>query len=69
MVLSKMCQPIGNGVEERFQRLGAVGQGWDVPVTTLMNERMSIDRVLATADGLAIADRAVRAHRGLGGQG
>jgi alkylation response protein AidB-like acyl-CoA dehydrogenase len=57
------------------QRLGAVNDGWNVSLTTLMNERMSIGARLATgfpelfdfcsdlmtADGLAIDDRAVRA--------
>ena len=56
------------------QRLGAVGQGWSVSLTTLMNERMSIGARLATGvpemfefcsnlmleDGLAIDDPAVR---------
>jgi alkylation response protein AidB-like acyl-CoA dehydrogenase len=56
------------------QRLGAVGDGWNVSLTTLMNERMSIGTRLATgfaeifgfcsnlmtADGLAIDDRATR---------
>lgn len=56
------------------QRLGAPGQGWDVSLTTLMNERMSIgaaittgfDQIfdlactLETPDGLPIEDRAVR---------
>ena len=56
------------------QRLGAVGDGWNVSLTTLMNERMSIGARLATGfpelfdfcsnlmleDGLAIDDRAVR---------
>ena len=56
------------------QRLGAVGAGWNVSLTTLMNERMSIGARLATGfpemfefcsslmteDGLAIDDRAVR---------
>lgn len=56
------------------QRLGAVGDGWNVSLTTLMNERMSIGARLATgfpeifdlcsnlvtADGLAIDDSAVR---------
>ena len=56
------------------QRLGAVGDGWNVSLTTLMNERMSIGSRLATGvpemfefcsnlmleDGLAIDDRAVR---------
>ena len=57
------------------QRLGNVGDGWNVSLTTLMNERMSIGARLATGvpemfefcsnlmleDGLAIDDRAVRA--------
>ena len=52
------------------QRLGAVGDGWNVSLTTLMNERMSIGSRLATGfpemfefcsnlmtdDGLAIDD-------------
>ncbi|CAN5495856.1 acyl-CoA dehydrogenase [soil metagenome] len=56
------------------QRLGAVGDGWNVSLTTLMNERMSIGARLANGfpelfafcsslmldDGLAIDDRAVR---------
>ena len=56
------------------QRLGAVGEGWSVSLTTLMNERMSIGARLATGvpemfefcsnlmleDGLAIDDPAVR---------
>ena len=56
------------------QRLGAVGEGWSVSLTTLMNERMSIGSRLATGvpemfefcsnlmleDGLAIDDPAVR---------
>jgi alkylation response protein AidB-like acyl-CoA dehydrogenase len=56
------------------QRLGAVGDGWTVSLTTLMNERMSIGARLATGfpemfdfcsnlmtdDGLAIDDRATR---------
>lgn len=56
------------------QRLGAVNDGWNVSLTTLMNERMSIGSRLATGfpelfdfcnslmtgDGLAIDDRAVR---------
>jgi alkylation response protein AidB-like acyl-CoA dehydrogenase len=56
------------------QRLGAVGDGWDVSLTTLMNERMSIGARLANGfpelfefcsnlmleDGPAIDDRAVR---------
>ena len=56
------------------QRLGAVGDGWNVSLTTLMNERMSIGARLATgfseifdfcnnlmsADGPAIDDRATR---------
>jgi hypothetical protein len=58
------------------QRLGAVGDGWNVSLTTLMNERMSIGAGVATgfpelfdycsslmlADGPAIEDRAVRAR-------
>ncbi len=57
------------------QRLGAVGDGWNVSLTTLMNERMSIGANVATgfpelfafcanlalADGPALDDRAVRA--------
>src|SRR6476660_2948908 len=56
------------------QRLGNVGDGWQVSLTTLMNERMSIGSRLATGvpelfafcnelmtdDGLAIDDPAVR---------
>jgi acyl-CoA dehydrogenase len=56
------------------QRLGNVGDGWNVSLTTLMNERMSIGSRLATGvpelfafcnelmtdDGLAIDDPAVR---------
>ncbi|KIZ44271.1 MULTISPECIES: acyl-CoA dehydrogenase [Rhodopseudomonas] len=56
------------------QRLGAVGDGWNVSLTTLMNERMSIGARLATGfpeifefcsnlmtdGGLAIDDRATR---------
>ena len=56
------------------QRLGNVGDGWNVSLTTLMNERMSIGSRLttgfpemfafcsdlATDDGLAIDDPAVR---------
>ena len=56
------------------QRLGAVNDGWNVSLTTLMNERMSIGSRLATGfpemfdfcanlmtdDGLAIDDRATR---------
>ena len=56
------------------QRLGAVNDGWNVSLTTLMNERMSIGARVATGfpelfefcsnlmleDGLAIDDRAVR---------
>jgi acyl-CoA dehydrogenase len=56
------------------QRLGAVGDGWNVSLTTLMNERLSIGANLATGfpelfefcsnlmleDGLAIDDRNVR---------
>jgi alkylation response protein AidB-like acyl-CoA dehydrogenase len=58
------------------QRLGAVGEGWSVSLTTLMNERMSIGARLATGvpemfefcsnlmleDGLAIDDPAVRSR-------
>jgi alkylation response protein AidB-like acyl-CoA dehydrogenase len=57
------------------QRLGAVGDGWNVSLTTLMNERMTIGARLATGfaeifdfccnlksdDGLAIDDRVTRA--------
>jgi alkylation response protein AidB-like acyl-CoA dehydrogenase len=56
------------------QRLGKVGEGWQVSLTTLMNERPSIGAGmptgfpelfdyasrLETADGLAIEDRSVR---------
>jgi alkylation response protein AidB-like acyl-CoA dehydrogenase len=56
------------------RRLGAVGDGWNVSLTTLMNERMTIGARLATGfaemfefcsdlmteDGLAIDDRATR---------
>jgi len=56
------------------QRLGNVGDGWNVSLTTLMNERMSIGSRLATGfpeifafcsglmtdDGPALDDRAVR---------
>ncbi|THD57258.1 MAG: acyl-CoA dehydrogenase [Bradyrhizobium sp.] len=56
------------------QRLGAVGDGWNVSLTTLMNERMTIGARLATGfselfdfccnlmteDGLAIDDHATR---------
>ncbi|HWW48118.1 MAG TPA: acyl-CoA dehydrogenase [Xanthobacteraceae bacterium] len=56
------------------QRLGAVNDGWNVSLTTLMNERMSIGARVATGfneifdfccnfvtdEGLAIDDRAVR---------
>ena len=56
------------------QRLGNVGDGWNVSLTTLMNERMSIGARLATGfpeifafcsnlmmeNGLAIDDRATR---------
>jgi alkylation response protein AidB-like acyl-CoA dehydrogenase len=56
------------------QRLGAVGQGWKVSLTTLMNERMSIGAGMPTGfpemldfccefetgDGLAVDDPAVR---------
>ena len=31
-----------------FQRLGAVKDGWNVSLTTLMNERMSIGARLST---------------------
>ena len=66
------------------QRLGAVGDGWNVSLTTLMNERMSIGSRLATGfpemfefcsnlmtdDGLAIDDRADALEaRELGGEG
>ena len=58
------------------QRLGAVGEGWSVSLTTLMNERMSIGARLATGvpelfefcsnlmleDGLAIDDPAERSN-------
>jgi alkylation response protein AidB-like acyl-CoA dehydrogenase len=58
------------------QRLGQVGEGWKVSLTTLMNERASIGarlatgfpevfdlcRRLETGDGPAIEDRAVRAR-------
>jgi alkylation response protein AidB-like acyl-CoA dehydrogenase len=58
------------------QRLGAVGDGWNVSLTTLMNERMTIGSRLATGfpelfefcsnlmteDGLAIDDRATRSR-------
>ncbi len=58
------------------QRLGAVGQGWQVSLTTLMNERLSIGSgmptgfpelfdfcmTLKTEDGLAIDDRMVRSR-------
>jgi alkylation response protein AidB-like acyl-CoA dehydrogenase len=58
------------------QRLGAVGDGWNVSLTTLMNERMSIGARLATGfseifefcsnlmteDGLAIDDSATRSR-------
>ena len=58
------------------QRLGAVGDGWNVSLTTLMNERMTIGARLATGfaeifdfcsklmteSGLAIDDRATRAR-------
>jgi alkylation response protein AidB-like acyl-CoA dehydrogenase len=57
------------------QRLGAVGDGWKVSLTTLMNERLSIGSGMSTgfpelfdlccrietANGLAIDDPAVRA--------
>ena len=56
------------------QRLGSVGDGWNVSLTTLMNERMAIGANMATGvpelfefasslmleDGPAIDDRAVR---------
>jgi alkylation response protein AidB-like acyl-CoA dehydrogenase len=56
------------------QRIGAVGDGWNVSLTTLMNERMTIGARLATGfseifefccdlmteQGLAIDDRATR---------
>ncbi len=56
------------------QRLGKVGEGWQVSLTTLMNERLSIGAGmptgfpelfdyasnLETADGLAIEDQSVR---------
>jgi alkylation response protein AidB-like acyl-CoA dehydrogenase len=56
------------------QRLGAVGDGWNVSLTTLMNERMTIGSRLATGfaelfdfccnlmteEGLAVDDRATR---------
>jgi len=58
------------------QRLGAVGQGWSVSLTTLMNERLSIGSGmptgfeelfdfccrLDTGDGPAVDDRAVRSR-------
>jgi alkylation response protein AidB-like acyl-CoA dehydrogenase len=58
------------------QRLGAVGDGWNVSLTTLMNERMSIGSRLATGfaelfefcsnlmteEGPAIDDRATRSR-------
>jgi alkylation response protein AidB-like acyl-CoA dehydrogenase len=58
------------------QRLGEVGEGWKVALTTLMNERLSVGAVmptgfeelfrfaaaLQTAQGPAIDDRAVRAR-------
>src|SRR5919198_1160509 len=58
------------------QRLGAVGDGWNVSLTTLMNERMSIGAGVATGfpelfefcnslmleDGPAIEDRSVRSR-------
>ncbi|MGA7804449.1 acyl-CoA dehydrogenase [Bradyrhizobium sp.] len=58
------------------QRLGAVGDGWNVSLTTLMNERLTIGARLATGfaelfefcsnlmteDGLAIDDRATRSR-------
>src|SRR5262249_5380080 len=57
-----------------YQRLGNVGDGWNVPLTTLMNERMSIGAGVATGfpelfefcnnlmleDGPAIENRNVR---------
>src|SRR5882757_6311349 len=56
------------------QRLGAINDGWNVSLTTLMNERMSIGAGVSTGfpelfefccslmldDGLAIDDRSVR---------
>ena len=56
------------------QRLGEVSDGWNVSLTTLMNERLSIGSGVSTGfpelfefccslmpdDGLAIDDRAVR---------
>ena len=66
------------------QRLGAVGDGWNVSLTTLMNERLSIGARLATGfpemfefcsnlmtdDGLAIDDRGDAFEtRRLGGEG
>ena len=66
------------------QRLGAVGDGWNVSLTTLMNERMSIGSRLATGfpeifefcsnlmtdDGLAIDDRGDALEtRAVGGEG
>ena len=58
------------------QRLGAAGQGWEVSLTTLMNERMAIGGAISTGfeeifdfacrfetqDGPAIEDRAVRSR-------
>ena len=58
------------------QRLGAVGDGWNVSLTTLMNERMSIGSRLATGfaelfefctnfmteEGPAVDDRATRSR-------
>jgi alkylation response protein AidB-like acyl-CoA dehydrogenase len=58
------------------QRLGAVGQGWSVSLTTLMNERLSIGSGMPTGfpelfdfcmglqleDGPAVDDRAVRSR-------
>ena len=58
------------------QRLGEVGGGWEVSLTTLMNERLSIGAGMstgfpelfdfccrfATADGPAVDDRAVRSR-------
>jgi alkylation response protein AidB-like acyl-CoA dehydrogenase len=58
------------------QRLGAVGQGWEVSLTTLMNERLSIGSGMPTGfpelfdfcmnmqteDGPAVNDRSVRSR-------
>jgi acyl-CoA dehydrogenase len=58
------------------QRLGAIGQGWEVSLTTLMNERLSIGSGMPTGfpelfdfcmnmqteDGPAVNDRAVRSR-------